>query len=91
MAAASHRIAVGHLGSGSYLFTTLYSGDANFQPTTVSGSNTAVTVAGTPVTLALSPASVNFGNTFTATVTVIGNATTGSYPHGTATIYAPSG
>ncbi|MGC2509457.1 MAG: FG-GAP-like repeat-containing protein, partial [Acidobacteriaceae bacterium] len=81
----------GHLGSGSYLYTTLYSGDANFQPTTISGSNATVTVAGTPVTLALNPTSVNFGNTFTATVTVIGNATTGSYPKGTATIYELSG
>ena len=64
---------VGHLGSGSYLFTTLYSGDANFQPTTVSGANTAITVSGTPVTLSLSAASVLSGSTFTATVTVIGS------------------
>jgi hypothetical protein len=79
---------VGHLGSGSYLFTTLYSGDANFQPSTVSGRNSMITVAGTPVTLSLSVSSVDLGSTFTATVTVIGNATTGNYPNGTATIYA---
>ncbi|MGB6305729.1 MAG: FG-GAP-like repeat-containing protein, partial [Acidobacteriaceae bacterium] len=79
---------VGHLGSGSYLFTTLYSGDANFQPTTVSGAGTAITVSGTPVTLVLSTASVLSGSTFTATVTVIGSTPPGSYPHGTATIYA---
>jgi hypothetical protein len=81
----------GHLGSGSYLYTTLYSGDANFQPTTISGGNATVTVAGTPVTLALNPTSVNFGNTFIATVTVIGNTGTGPYPRGTATIYELSG
>ncbi len=81
---------VGHLGSGQYLFTSLYSGDANFQPNTVSGSNAMITVAGTPVTLVLSASSVDLGSTFTATVTVLGNATTGSYPHGTATIYAVS-
>jgi hypothetical protein len=79
---------VGHLGSGSYLFTTLYSGDANFQPTTVSGAGTAITVSGTPVTLVLSTASLDVGSTFTATVTVTGNAATGNYPNGTATIYA---
>ena len=82
---------VGHLGSGSYLFTSLYSGDSNFQPTTVSGSGTAITVAGTPVTLSLSPSTVKFGNSFVATVTAIGNAITGSYPHGTATIYIDNG
>lgn len=83
--------ATGHLGSGSYLFTTLYSGDANFQPTTVSGSAATITVAGTPVTLSLSPSSVGYGSNFTATATVIGNATTGSFPKGTATIYISSG
>jgi hypothetical protein len=81
---------VGHLGSGSYLFTTLYSGDANFQPTTVSGSGAMITVSGTPVTLSLSAASVLFGSSFTATVTVIGSTPPGSYPQGTATIYAVS-
>ena len=83
---------VGHLGSGSYLFTTLYSGDANFQPTTVSGAGTAITVSGTPVTLVLSTASLDVGSNFTATVTAIGNTTTGNYPRGGAIIYAvPSG
>lgn len=78
---------VGHLGSGSYLFTTLYSGDANYQPYTVSGSSTAITVAGTPVTLSLSASTVDLGSTFTATVTVTGNSAT-FYPNGSATIYA---
>ena len=54
---------MGHLGSGSYLFTSLYSGNSNFQPTTVSGSSAAVTVLGTPVTLSLSPSSVAYGST----------------------------
>jgi hypothetical protein len=35
----------------------------------------------------LNPSSVDSGSNFVATVTAIGNTTTGSYPHGTATIY----
>lgn len=63
---------VGHLGSGSYLFTTLYSGDANFQPATISGAGSAITVSGTPVSLTVSPASVVYSNTFTASAVVNG-------------------
>ncbi len=62
----------GRLGSGTYLFTTLYSGDTSFQPTTASGSGFAVTVAGTPVTLTPSPSSVVYSQTFTVGVSVTG-------------------
>jgi hypothetical protein len=87
---ATHNL--GHLGSGtSFRFTSLYSGDSNYQPTTVSGSNGSFTVPGTPVTFSLSPSTVDYGNTFLATVTATGNTTTGSYPHGTATIYIDNG
>ena len=81
---------VGHLGSGTYVFTSLYSGDSNFQPTTASGASFAVTVAGTPVTLTLSPASVPYGTTFSANVTVTGTAGLG-VPTGTLTIYSSTG
>ncbi len=81
---------VGHLGSGQYLFTALYSGDASFQPATVSGAGSAIVVTGTPVTLTLNPSSVGYGGNFQANVTAIGNPAAGSYPHGTATIYAVS-
>ncbi|HTU51809.1 MAG TPA: FG-GAP-like repeat-containing protein [Acidobacteriaceae bacterium] len=81
---------VGHLGSGTYLFTSLYSGDANFQPTTGSGTAFAVTVNGTPVTLTISPASVGYGGTFTASVVVTGTAGEG-VPTGTLTIYSSTG
>lgn len=83
-------IATGHLGSGTHVFTTLYSGDAGFQPSTISDVGYTLTVNGTPVTLSLSASTVQYGATFTATVTAVGNVTTGSYPHGTATIYAVS-
>ncbi len=82
---------VGHLGSGSYLFTSLYSGDANYQPTTGSGSSFVVTVNGTPVTLTISPSSVPYDTTFTANVTVTGGATGLGRPTGTLTIYSTSG
>jgi hypothetical protein len=82
---------VGHLGSGTYLFTSLYSGDANYQPTTGSGTAFAVTVNGTPVTLSISPSSVGYGGTFTATVDVSGGATGLGRPAGTLTIYSSSG
>ena len=63
---------VSHLGSGSYLFTTLYSGDANFQPATISGAASTITVTGTPVSLTISPASVVYSNTFSAQASVSG-------------------
>ena len=81
---------VGHLGSGSYLFTSLYSGDSSYQPTAASGAAFAVTVAGTPVTLTLSPSSAAYASTFTANVTVAGSAGLG-YPTGTLTIYSSTG
>jgi hypothetical protein len=81
---------VGHLGSGSYLFTSLYSGDANFQPTTGSGSAFAVVVNGTPVSLTLNTNSVPYGSTFTATVDVTGAAGLGR-PTGTVTIFSSTG
>ena len=79
----------GRLGSGQYLFTTLYSGDASYQPTTASGSGFAVTVAGTPVTLTLS-SPVVYSQTFVASVSVAGSAPRGA-PAGTVTIYGVSG
>ena len=83
--------AVGHLGSGTYVFTSLYSGDANYQPTTGSGSAYAVTVNGTPVTLTLSASSVPYGTTgIVATVTVTGTGV-GGVPSGTATVYTSTG
>ena len=82
---------IGHLGSGSYLFTSLYSGDANFQPSTGSGSAFAVTVNGTPVSLTISPSSVGYGGTFTATVDVSGGATGLGRPTGSLTIYSSTG
>lgn len=78
---------VGHLASGTYLFTTLYSGDSNFQPTTLSGAASTITVAGTPVSLTVSPASVVYSNTFTASAIVSGTAGLG-VPSGTVTVEA---
>lgn len=80
----------GRLASGQYLFTTLYSGDTNYQPTTASGAAFAVTVAGTPLTVTLSPSSVQYGSTFTATATVTGTQGMGA-PQGTVTMYGASG
>jgi hypothetical protein len=80
-------VATGHLGSGSYTYAALYSGDANYQPSTGTNGGFALTVNGTPVTLSLNASSIQYGTSFTATVTAIGNATTGSYPQGTATVY----
>ena len=80
----------GRLGSGQYLFTTLYSGDSNYQPATGSGSTFTVTVSGTPVTLTLSPSSVAYGNTFTVTATVTGTTGLG-YPTGTVAIDSSTG
>lgn len=80
----------GHLGSGQYLFTTLYSGDASFQPTTLSGASVLVTVSGTPVALTLSPNPVTYASTFTVSATVTGIAGQGA-PLGTVTVYAVSG
>jgi hypothetical protein len=71
----------GQLGSGQYLFTTLYSGDVNYQPATASGAGFAVTVAGTPVTLTLSSNTAVYGSTITATVSVQGS--NGVVPQGT--------
>jgi|GEM_PF-1963559 len=79
----------GQLGSGQYTFTTLYSGDTLYQPTTASGSNFAVIVAGTPVTLTINPTTVPYGNTFQATVTV--TQTGATVPTGTVTIYGTPG
>ena len=77
----------GHLGSGSYLFTSLYSGDSNYQPTTVSGAAANITVAGTPLSLTVNPASVVYAKTFTATANVTGTAGLG-VPTGTVTVSA---
>jgi hypothetical protein len=82
---------IGHIGSGTYLFTSLYSGDANFQPTTGSGSAFAVVVNGTPVSLTISPSSEPYGSTFTATVDVSGGAIALGRPTGTLTIYSSTG
>jgi hypothetical protein len=90
-AGGSASFPVGHLGSGSYLFTSLYSGDANFQPTTASGSAFTVIVNGTPVTLTLSASSVPYGTTgITAAVTVTGTGV-GGFPSGTATVFTSTG
>lgn len=83
-------LSTGRLGSGQYLFTTLYSGDANYQPTTASGNTFALTVSGTPVSLALNPSSVSYANKFTATATVTGTIVGGA-PQGTVTIFAVNG
>jgi hypothetical protein len=72
------------------VFTSLYSGDANFQPTTGSGSAFAVTVNGTPVTLTISPSSVAYTGTFNAAVVVTGTAGEGA-PAGTVTLYTSAG
>src|SRR6185437_8243291 len=56
-----------------------------------SGSAFAVVVNGTPVTLSISPSSVGYGGTFTATVDVSGGATGLGRPTGTLTIYSSSG
>ena len=79
--AGTANYSTGQLGSGQYLFTTLYSGDANYQPTTASGAGFAVTVAGTPVTLTLSSNTAVYGSTITATVSVQGS--NGIAPQGT--------
>lgn len=79
----------GPLGSGQYLFTTLYSGDTSYQPATASGAGFAVTVAGTPVTLTLSSNSAVYGSTITASVQVTGS--NGVVPQGTVTIYGNPG
>lgn len=81
---------VGHLGSGSYLFTSLYSGDVNYQPNTASGSGFVISVSGAPVTLTLTPSSVDYYQTFTAGVTVTGTAGSG-VPTGNAKIYTSTG
>jgi FG-GAP-like repeat/Bacterial Ig-like domain (group 3) len=85
---------VGHLGSGSYLFTSLYSGDSNYQPTTASGASFAVTVNGTPISLTLNgssvSASVPYGSSVAAATTVTGTAGKG-VPTGTATVLTSSG
>ncbi len=80
----------GRLGSGQYLFTTLYSGDGNYQPTTASGAAFAVTVSGTPVTLTLNPSTVQYANTFSVSTTVTGTTGLGA-PQGTVTIYGVNG
>jgi hypothetical protein len=80
----------GPLGSGQYLFTTLYSGDTNFQPTTVSGSAFVVTVSGTPVNLTLNPTIVTYGASFTATASLTGNAIAGA-PQGSVTLNGTPG
>ncbi len=82
--------ATGPLGSGSYVFTTLYSGDTNYQPTTVSGNPFTITVAGTPVTLTINPISVVYSNTFTANVTVTGTPA-GGVPKGAIAIDGAGG
>lgn len=81
-------LATGRLGSGQYQFTTLYSGDSNFQPTTLSGSAVTVIVSGTPVALSVSPASVSYANTFTVSVSVTGSS---PIPQGTVTVYGVNG
>lgn len=83
-------VATGHLASGQYLFTTLYSGDIHHQPTTASGSAFTVTVSGNPTSLSLSPTSVPYTTTFTVSVVVTGTAMSGA-PQGTVTVYAVSG
>lgn len=80
----------GRLGSGQYVFTSLYSGDSSFQPTTASGNSFAVTVAGTPVTLTFSPSSVPYSSSFTASVSVTGTVAGGA-PQGSVTIYGSNG
>jgi hypothetical protein len=80
----------GALGSGQYLFTSLYSGDTNYQPNTASGSGFAVIVSGTPVTLTISPVSGTYGSNFRATVSVTGTPA-GGVPQGTITIYGTPG
>ncbi len=80
----------GHLGSGQYLFTTLYSGDTNYQPTTASGGQFAVTVQGTPVSLTLNPSTVQYADTFSVSVSVTGTAIPGA-PRGTVTVYGTNG
>jgi hypothetical protein len=84
LSGGSVSIPTGRLGSGQYQFTTLYSGDANYQPTTLSGNAVTVVVTGTPVTLTVTPASVSYANSFTVTATVAGSS---PVPAGTVTVY----
>ena len=72
-----------NLGSGSHIFTTLYSGDIAHQPNTVVDP-TPVTVAGTLVSLVISPESVVYPQDFNGTITVYGQ--NGVAPTGTVTL-----
>lgn len=74
-----------NLGSGQHNFTTLYSGDINYQPNTAMDP-TPATVAGTQVSLVISPESVAYPGPFSATITVYGQ--NGVAPTGTVTLQA---
>jgi hypothetical protein len=72
LSSGSASVTLQNIGSGTHILSALYSGDVNYQPNTVVNGNAPLGVSGTRVTLGLSPSTMPFGGTFTATITVYG-------------------
>ncbi|MHB8302203.1 MAG: FG-GAP-like repeat-containing protein [Acidobacteriaceae bacterium] len=75
-----------NMGSGQHVITTLYSGDGNYQPNASVDGSLVIGVNGTPVTLSLTPSSVDYGNYINVTITVTGSGS--AAPTGNVILYA---
>ncbi len=82
-----------NLGSGQHIISALYSGDVNYQPNTNVAGNVQVSVAGTQVSVSISPDTMSYGSGITLTVPVVVYGSNNVPPTGTVQIffYTPSG
>ncbi|MGC1871572.1 MAG: FG-GAP-like repeat-containing protein [Acidobacteriaceae bacterium] len=79
LAAGKGSVTLQNLGSGTHIISSLYSGDVNYQPNTaVAGGQQVIVVNGTPVTLTLTPNTMPYEGSFTATITVTGSRANGN-------------
>ena len=87
LSGASASLDLMNLGSGTHTITALYSGDTNYQPATQVAGNLVVTVAGTQVSVTISPNTMTYASGVTLTVNVVVYGSNNVPPTGTVSIY----
>ncbi len=93
LSSGSASLTLQNLGSGHHIISALYSGDVNYQPNTNVAGNVQVSVAGTAVSVSISPDTMSYGSGITLTVNAIVYGSNNVPPTGTVQIffYTPSG
>jgi hypothetical protein len=76
-----------NLGSGTHTITAQYSGDTNYQSETQVAANLVVTVAGTRVSVTITPDTMSYASGVTVTINVVVYGSNNVPPTGNVSIY----